>query len=170
MMLLGELTPARRVLLAIAAAGILAAMVAFVPSPFALFDLFQKPPVPQVKAPPPLRLLPVAPLASFDVIAARPLFNVDRKPDPLPPPPEAPKPAIVLGDLTQYRVVGTVRDNAKQLGLVQKSGGSLMTLKPGDTFEGWTVDKIDRSGIAISGGGRKEVLAIPKATNAAKSP
>lgn len=170
MTLLGDLTPARKVLLGIAAAGLLAAMVAFVPSPFGLFDLFQKPPVPEVKAPPPLRLPPTPPLASFDAIAARPLFNVDRKPDPSPPQPEAAKPAITLGDLTQYRVVGTVRDDQRQLGLVQKSGGLLLTLKPGDTFEGWTVDKIDRSGIAISGGGRKEVLAIPKATNAAKSP
>jgi hypothetical protein len=170
MTLLGELTTARRVFLAIAAAGLAAAMVAFVPSPFAVFDLFQKPPVPEVKAPPRLRLPPVAPLARFDVIAARPLFNVERKPDPLPPPPEAAKPAIALGDLTQYRVVGTVRADSKQLGLVQKTGGSLLTLKPGDTFEGWTVDKIDRAGIAISGGGRKEILAIPKATNAAKSP
>jgi hypothetical protein len=63
-----------------------------------------------------------------------------------------------------------VRDSAKQLGLVQKAGGSLLTLKPGDTFDGWTVDRIDKNGIAISGGGRKEILAIPKATNAAKSP
>jgi general secretion pathway protein N len=170
MTLLGELTPARKVLLGIAATGLAAAMLAFVPSPLALFDLFEEPPAPEVKAPPPLRLDAAPPLASFDVIAARPLFNVDRKPDPLPPPPETAKPAIALGDLTQYRVVGTVRDNAKQLGLVQKSGGALMTLKPGDTFEGWTVERIDRSGIAISGGGRKEVLAIPKATNAAKSP
>ena len=170
MTVLGELTTARKVLLGVSAAGLIAAMVAFVPSPFAVFDLFQKPPVPGGKAPPPLRLAPTPPLASFDVIAARPLFNVDRKPDPLPPPPEVAKPSITLGDLTQYRVVGTVRDDTKQLGLVQKTGGSLLTLKPGDTFEGWTVDKIDRAGIAISSGGRKEILAIPKAANAAKSP
>ncbi len=171
-MLLGELTPARKVFAGLTAAGLFAAALAFVPSPFALFDLFEKPPVPEVKAPPPLRLPPTPPLASFDGITARPLFNVDRKPDPLPPPPTAAatSPALALGDLTQYRVVGTVRDNRKQLGLVQKSGASLLTLKPGDTFDGWTVDKIDRNGIAISGGGRKEVLAIPKATNAAKSP
>lgn len=170
MMLLGDLTPARKVLLGLAAAGLVAAVIAFVPSPLSVFDLFQKPPVPEVKAPPPLRLPPAPPLAQFDVIAARPLFNVDRKPDPLPPPPEAVKAATTLGDLTQYRVVGTVRDSAKQLGLVQKAGGSLLTLKPGDTFDGWTVDRIDKNGIAISGGGRKEILAIPKATNAAKSP
>ncbi|MFM9862311.1 MAG: hypothetical protein ACKVRO_01780 [Micropepsaceae bacterium] len=170
MTLLGELTPARKVLLGLTAAGLLAAMIAFVPSPFALLNLFERPPVLEIKSPPPLRLAAPPPLASFEVIAARPLFNADRKPDPLPPPPEALKPAITLGDLAQYRVIGTVRDDVRQLGLVQKSGGSLLTLKPGDTFEGWTVDKIDRSGIAISGGGRKEILAIPKAANAAKSP
>lgn len=169
-MLLSELTPTRKFFAGLTAAGLFAAMVAFVPSPFTLFDFFEEPPVPEVKAPPPLRLVPPPSLASFDGIAARPLFNVDRRPDPLPPPAEAAKPAIAMGDLSQYRVVGTVRDNQRQLGLVQKAGASLLTLKPGDTFDGWTVEKIDRSGIAISGGGRKEILAIPKATNAAKSP
>lgn len=169
-MMLGELTPTRRALLGAGAAGLLAAAIAFVPSPFGLLDLFERPPVLEIKAPPPLRLTAAPPVASFDVITARPLFNAERKPDPLPPPPEAAKPGVALGDLAEYRVVGTVRDDTKQLGLVQKAGGSLLTLKPGDTFEGWTVDKIDRNGIAISGGGRKEVLAIPKATNAAKSP
>lgn len=170
MTLLGDLTPARRVLLGIMAAGLAMAMIAFVPSPLALLDFFERTPVLVVKTPPPLRLASTPPLTAFEVIAARPLFNAGRKPDPLPPPPEAAKPAITLGDLTQYRVVGTVRDSVRQLGLVQKSGGSLLTLKPGDTFEGWTVDKIDRNGIAISGGGRQEILAIPKAKNAAKSP
>ena len=164
------LTPTRKGLAATAGAGFVAMVAAFVPSPFGVLDLFAKPPTIAVAAPPPLKLAPPLPITAFDAIAARPLFNADRKPDPLPPPPEAAKPAVTLGDLTQYRLIGTVRDDRKQLGLVQKSGGSMLTLKPGDTFEGWTVEKIDNRGIAISGGGRNEVLAIPKAANAAKSP
>jgi hypothetical protein len=167
---LGEMTPARVLFAVLAAMGLVAAALAFVPSPRGLLDVFQRPPVVEVEAPPPLQLNRTPPMSAFDTIAARPLFNADRRPDPLPPPPEPPKPAIVLGDLSQYRVVGTVRDDREQLGLVQKNGAPLLTLKPGDTFEGWTVDKIDRSGIAISGGERREILAIPKATNAAKSP
>jgi hypothetical protein len=45
-----------------------------------------------------------------------------------------------------------------------------LTLKPGDVFEGWTVETIGVSGVAISGGDRKEVLAIPKAQNRTQSP
>jgi hypothetical protein len=170
MNVLATLTPARKIFATATGAGLFAAAVAFVPSPLRVFDLFETPPVVAVKTPPPVKLAAPAALTSFDAIAARSLFNPDRKPDPLPPPPEAAKPTVTLGDLTQYRVIGTVRDDRKQLGLVQKSGGSLLTLKPGDTFEGWKVEKIDARGITISGGERTEVLAIPKATNAAKSP
>ena len=153
-----------------ARAGAIAAVIGFIPSPLRLLDLFAKPPVIEVKAPPDVTLRPTPPLAAFDEIAAHPLFNADRKPDPVPPPPEAAKPVSPLGDLAQYRLLGTVRGGEKQLALLSKSGGAVLTVKPGDTFEGWTIDKIDEAGISISGGERKEVLTIPKANNAAKSP
>jgi general secretion pathway protein N len=143
---------------------------AFIPSPLRLLDLFDRTTVPEVKAPPPLSIAAMPPLAQFDIIKARPLFNADRKPDPLPPPPAPPKPAVVLGDLTQYRLVGTARDADTQLALVQKTGGQLLKFKPGDTFEGWKIDKIDDNGVAISGGDQHQVLAIPKASNRAQSP
>lgn len=151
-------------------AAILAALIAFVPLPLHLLDLFETPPLPVVNEPPPLRLAPMPAITIFDAIADRPLFNVDRKPDPLPPPPEPAKPLVVLGDLTQYRVVGVTGDSETQRALVQKSGGPSLTLKPGDAFEGWTVEKIDLTGVAIAGGDRKEILAIPKAQNRAQSP
>lgn len=170
MTVLGEITGFRRAMAVIGAVGVVAALIAFVPSPLRLLDLLAARPVVEVKAPPPLRLKPMPQISSFDAIAERPLFNADRKPDPLPPPPEPPKPAIVLGDLTQYRLLGLTGDRLTQRALVQKSAGPLLTLKPGDTFEGWRVDKIDAAGVAISGGDRKEVLAIPKAPNRAQSP
>lgn len=164
------MTRGRRILAAVGAAGVAAALLAFVPSPLNVLDLFAKPPTPDVKLPPPLRLVPVPAIETFDEIAARPLFNEDRRPDPLPPPPEPPKPLIVLGDLTQYKLIGVTGDKATQRAIIQKSGGQPMMIKPGDTFEGWTVDKIDGAGVAISGGDRKEILAIPKAQNRAQSP
>ena len=160
----------QRILAVTAAAGLTAAVIAFFPPPLRVLDLFDTPPAPEIKAPPPLVMAPMPALATFDAIAERPLFNADRKPDPLPPPPEPPKPAIVLGDLTQYRLLGITGDRQTQRALVQKAGGSLLTLKPGDVFEGWTVDSIGASGVAISGGARKEILAIPKAQNRAQSP
>lgn len=167
---IADMTRGRRALAIVGAAGMAGALLAFVPSPLGVFDLFASPPVPEVKAPPPLRLAPVPAIETFDNIAARPLFNAERKPDPLPPPPEAPKPLIVLGDLTQYKLIGVSADKTTQRAIIQKAGGAAMMIKPGDTFEGWTVDKIDGSGVAISGGDRKEILAIPKAQNRAQSP
>lgn len=165
-----DLGVGQRALAIVGATGLAAAMLAFVPSPLGLFDLFDVPPVPEVKAPPPLVMAPMPAITTFGAVAERPLFNADRKADPLPPPPEAPKPAIVLGDLAQYRLLGVTGDRQTQRALVQKTGGPLLTLKPGDVFEGWSVDGISMSGVAISGGDRKEVLAIPKARNAAQSP
>lgn len=159
-----------RAMMAVAAAGVLAAMLAFLPSPLAVLDLFSAPSVPEIKAPPSLKIAPMPSPETFAVIAERPLFNTDRKPDPLPPPPEPPKPAIVLGDLTLYRLLGVTGDRQTQRAVVQKSGGPSLTMKPGDTFEGWTIDKIDAIGVAISGGDRKELLAIPKAQNRTQSP
>lgn len=165
MTLLNELGPWGRSLIGLAAAGLVAMMLAIVPSPLRVFDLFDRVPEIQVKAPVMAKIAAMPAPSAFGVITERPLFNIDRKPDPLPPPPEPPKPAITLGDLTQYKVEGVISGGGTQLGLVRKSGAQPLTLKPGDVFEGWTVDKIDAKGIAISGGDRSEILAIPKAEN-----
>lgn len=170
MMPFPAMTRFRRASVLVGAAGVAFALIAFVPSPLALLDLFARVPVPEVKAPPPLKLAPLAAAETFAAVAERPLFNPDRKPDPLPPPPEAAKPAVTLGDLSQYRLLGVTGDKDTQRAVIQKSGGASQVLKPGDAFEGWTVDKIDAAGVAISGGDRKEVLAIPKAQNRATSP
>ncbi len=170
MNVLADIGGAQKFLALIGALGLAAAVVAFFPSPLRVFDLFDAPQAAEVKAPPTLVMAPMPAIGTFDAIAERPLFNADRKPDPLPPPPEAPKPAIVLGDLAQYRLVGFTGDRHTQLALVQKTGGQLLTLRPGDAFEGWTVVRIGVDGVAISGGDRKELLAIPKAQNRAQSP
>ena len=152
-----------RSLVGLGAAGLVAMVLAFVPSPLRIFDLFDRVPEIQVKAPVMAKIAAMPAPAAFGVITARPLFNIDRKPDPLPPPPEPPKPAITLGDLAQYKVEGVISGGGMQLGLVRKSGAQPLTLKLGDVFEGWKVEKIDARGIAISGGDRSEILAIPKA-------
>lgn len=162
------LTAFRRVLLALLALGFAAMLLAFVPSPASLWHLFDKPIRPEVKAPPPLKLAAVPPLATFDPITARPLFNTDRKPDPTPPPPkDAPGTPSSLGDLSQYKLVGMILSRNTQLALVRKTDGPVVTLKPQDTLDGWTVAKIEDNGISLTGGDRTEVLAIPKATNGA---
>jgi general secretion pathway protein N len=145
-------------------------VLAFLPSPLRIFDLFDSVPQIQVKAPMMAKIAAMPAPKAFRVITERPLFNVDRKPDPLPIPPELPKPAITLGELTQYKVEGVISGGGTQLGLVRKTGAQPLTLKPGDVFDGWKVEKIDAKGIAISGGDRSEILAIPKAENGRPPP
>jgi hypothetical protein len=159
-----------RTAIVLIALGLAAAAFSLVPSPLRVLDFFDRREELLVKAPPALVMAPMPAMDTFGAIAERPLFNADRKPDPLPPPPEPPKPAITLGDLSQYRLVGVTGDRETQRAIIQKSGGASQMMKPGDQFEGWTIEKIDDGGLAISGGERKELLTIPKAKNAAQSP
>jgi hypothetical protein len=75
--------------------------------------------------------------------------------------------ASSLGDLGQYRVVGIAGDSQTRVALVRKGEGDVRTLKPGDSLDGWIVRAINERGVSISGGGRTEILAIPRASNAA---
>lgn len=162
-----------RVMAGIAATGIVAGALAFVPSPLSVFDLFEQVTVPEVKKLPPLKVQAMPALEAFAVLTERPLFNPERLPgaEPAQGDANAGRPGVpALGDLSQYRLVGLAGDSDTQLGLIRKNGGPLITVKPGDSLEGWTVGRIGPHGVSISGGGRKEVLTIPKATNSARSP
>jgi len=167
MMALGELGVLGRALVVLIGAGLAMAVLVFMPSPLAMLDLFEQAPTVEVKAPPRVMLAAMPAATAFAAITARPLFNRDRKPDPLPPPPEAPKPAIELGDLAQFRLEGLVMSSDAQLALVRKGGAQVLRLRPGDMLDGWKVEKIDSKGVSISGGDRSELLTIPKAKNGA---
>ncbi|MEQ1756306.1 MAG: hypothetical protein ABL973_19475 [Micropepsaceae bacterium] len=173
MMLIGDQGSYGRVMVWLGGLGLAAAAAAFVPSPLGLFDLFQGVQPLEVKSHPPLQLQALPAIASYDVITTHPLFNTNRVPDPVAPVATSggqPASGPLLGDLSQFKLVGIAGDSETRIALVQKAGGALQRLKPGDSLEGWIVTGIDARGVSISGGGRKEVLAIPRATNNAKSP
>lgn len=159
-----------RMTIGLTAAGLAVAVISFLPSPMGLLDLFQPIPVVDVKPVPDLQIAAVPPLAVYDVVSERPLFNPGRLADPEVEAPGRPSSTPALGDLSQFRLVGLVGDSITQLALIQKIGGKLATVKPGDTLEGWRVLQIGPKGVSISGGGRKEFLTIPKAANNGKSP
>jgi len=156
----------------IAAAGLVASLLAFLPSIPGLLQGFQPAPVPQVKA---VTLLPVQeaePFEAQEVLTRRPLFNAGRKPDPVSGPTSAQTDgsAAQPTDPAQYRLVGIAGDSVARLALIRKADGEIVTVRKGDSLEGWSVDEIDARGVSISGGGRTELLAIPAAVNGAPTP
>ena len=161
------LSTAQKWLAATGAAALAAAALAFVPSLHTILGIFDRPEVFAVKEPPAVNLAPPSPLAAYDAIAARPLFNLDRKPDPALPAKVLGGPTA-LGDLSQYRLTGVIRAAGTAMALVQRTGSPTLTLKKGDTFDGWTVQEVDDKGVTVAGGDRSELLAIPKAENRAQ--
>ena len=173
MTLLRTLGAFERVLVWLAAGWLGIGGLAFVPSPWSILDAFQTVPLIEIKKAPALALESLPSLERFDVIAARPLFNPDRVPDPEVSPAGAAGPVSsgpVLGDLSAYRVVGIAGDGVTNIALVLKSGGETLRLKKGDSMEGWIVVEVGANGVSISGGGRKQILTIPKAENRQETP
>jgi hypothetical protein len=151
---------------------VLAGVMAFLPSPTGMLGALSTPPALRVPAVGPVRLAPVAALEAYEPLLARPLFNPARLPDPVVAAASLPSAsrAAALGDPGQYRVVGIAGDSQTRLALVRKGESEVLTLRPGDSLDGWIVKAIDGRGVSISGGGRTEVLAIPRASNAAPTP
>jgi len=152
---------------------VLAGCLSVLPSPFGLAGALSRPPAPVVRDVGPVTLAPMPTLESYAPLLVRPLFNPARTPDPVSAPvagPAGTPQGQALGEISQYRVVGIAGDNQTRIALVRKGEGSVLTLRPGDSLDGWTVKAIDGRGVSISGGGRTEILAIPWATNAAPTP
>lgn len=156
----------------IAAAGLAASLLAFLPSLPGLLEGLRPAPVPQLKA---VTLVPVQeaePLEAQEVLTRRPLFNAGRKPDPRSGPigTATDGGAAPPTDPAQYRLVGIAGDSVARLALVRKADGGIVTVRKGDSLDGWIVEQIDARGVSISGGGRTELLAIPAAVNGAPTP
>jgi type IV pilus biogenesis protein PilP len=172
MRLLADIGPLGRALGWIGIAGLLASLLAFVPSIPGLFQALQPTPVPQVQTVTVAPLREAAALEAHEVLTRRPLFTAGRRPDPVTAPPGAPVDGrgAMSTDPTQYRLVGIAGDSVERLALVRKADGEIVTVRTGDSLDGWTVDRIDTRGVSISGGGLTELLAIPAAVNGAPTP
>ena len=143
-------------------AGFVVLVLAFVPSPLRLLDLFDKAPEIEVRAPPSLKMVAVPPAAAFDVITARPIFNAGRKPDPQTTAASSAGDVAVQGDLSEFRLVGIVTDSATQRALIEKSGSPSIRVGPGDTLAGWRIQKIDASGVVATKNGQSQKIVILK--------
>jgi len=157
----------------LAVSGLLVGVVSLVPLPEAVFGPAPVVPAPKIRQVPTLEMQPVPELEAFADITMRPLFNPERKPyadttshgsvGVLAS-------SSVTGDLSQYQLVGLVTAGDVQVAMIRRTGGSLLTVKPGDRLGGWSVGAIGPDGVTVSSGGRDQLLAIPKATNSAGTP
>jgi hypothetical protein len=102
------------------------------------------------------------PLSAYAVMSEKPLFNTDRKPDPLESDAKAKVPP-----LSDYRLVGVVIVKADRLALIERrKAHQTVTVRPGDALDGRHVDDIGVSGVRLSGENGAEFLVIPKASSA----
>jgi hypothetical protein len=157
----------------LAALGILAGVLSLVPLPPSVFGPAPVVPVLKLKKVPTLEMQAVPELETYADITMRPLFNPERKPyaDSANYAAAAgPSGSSAGGDLSQYQLVGLVTAGDVQLAMIRKSGGRLLTVKPGDRLDGWSVGTIGPDGVTVSSSGGEKLLAIPKAANGAGTP
>jgi len=156
----------------VAALGIVCGLLAWLPSPLGLLTGRAPDRVGSVRAVAVPKLQALQPLESYEMLTQRPLFNPGRIPDPRPATSGSVGSAVpaVAGDIAQYTLVGIAGDARTRVALVRKADGEVITLRNGDMLDGWLVGAIDGRGVSISGGGRREILAIPRATNGAGTP
>lgn len=116
------------------------------------------------------------PLQSYDVISARPLFTVTRRPPPQiqeqppqpPPIPEAQRitvvpvasPPVVFPSIT---LVGVMLSRDERIALLKApSAGKTLRLRERQVFEGWRLEEIHtKSVVFMSGDTRRELFLLP---------
>ena len=98
--------------------------------------------------------------AMAETLAARPIFDVSRRP-PAAPETEAPA-AEAAPRETRLSLVGILEDGAARIALVRSSASAeLHRLGVGDALADWTVVNVDRRYIAVArDGGAPELLAL----------
>jgi len=110
-------------------------------------------PLPPAQAPAP----PTPPITAYAAIAARPLFLPSRRP---PPSSAAPAPLATTPPL-DFSLVGVVTGPAQNMALVQIPGqAAAVVVHVGAVVQGWTVTRIDRSGIEVQAGATSSHLRI----------
>jgi hypothetical protein len=143
--------------------GLLALVLAFVPSPLRLFDMFDEAEAPDVPEPPLLKLALMPPVDNYAPIIARPIFNAGRLPDPASnAATSTPSHAPAQGDLSEFRLIGIVSDSANARALLVRGGAPAVKVAPGDKLGEWRIEKIDGTGVLATNNGRKTKIVILK--------
>lgn len=114
-----------------------------------------------------------APFEAYRPVFERPLFNRDRRPDPLPAPPAPPEPAIILPEpaveppalleLEGFELVGMALSAEGHVALVRRPGDAAVTrLHRGDVIGRWRVETVEQGAVIFTLGEQSHILAFRK--------
>jgi hypothetical protein len=104
---------------------------------------------------------PPVPIA-YAAIAEHPLFHPSRQPWVAPPPP-APPAAHAAPPPPDYFVSGVVLSGSARSAIVKQSGAAkTMLVSEGDTLGGWTLRRIDATGLHFEAAGQTYDLDFPR--------
>ncbi len=94
----------------------------------------------------------------FSQVTARPIFIVTRRPSPVAPPPEPPKPSMKKD---QFILMGTTVAGASKIAfLIEKAGNASRVVAEGKEINGITVREIAADRVVLSQFGDTEVLVL----------
>jgi hypothetical protein len=158
MTIIGDIPRSTALLLALIGVGALALIVALLPSSVSIEARSE--PVPSDLVPIRLASLAIPQANPYDAIAEHSVFNSDHAKDQPPPPPKPPPPP----PLENYQLDGVIVAMSNTLALIErKADRSVIRVRTGDAFDGWTVDQIGRGVVQVNGGGQTGTLSIPRA-------
>ena len=121
------------------------------------------PPKQAVEALPPLELPPIAinSIAIYDAIIERPLFNADRRPDPVDATPtEVVNAAEPVDEVDGYRLAAVIKGFGNSTALIEDSSGNTQTLHPGEKLGKWELQEIQDDRVVLLSGTRQETLLV----------
>ena len=104
-----------------------------------------------------------------DEIVARPLFSPSRRPAP-PQASQAPAIDVVSDEKPTLELIGTMLAGDSHIALFKHATDGLIRLKPGQSFEGWTIVDVENQRVSLENDDGLEVLTLRKDLVRPKAP
>jgi hypothetical protein len=102
----------------------------------------------------PPRLITLRTVPEYPAILSAPIFAPDRKPgDPA-------SAGSAGGDLAGYNAVGSVVGNGTASVVLSGPGGTVATLRPGDSVAGWRLLSVTRDTVVFERNGAQRTLSV----------
>jgi hypothetical protein len=108
---------------------------------------------------------PIAAVADFPQILARPLFSPTRTSADA-----VSEAGAAAAQLSDYTVVGSASARGRAMAVLRSATGQVLTVHTGDTLLGWRVAAIGRDAVVFEVDGRKRILPVAGTSPAGAPP